>query len=83
MVVRPRRASLQLASALLPLLGAFSQAGSATPLQINGSGSSWAANAINQWVQDVYNSKECRSPSTLTATRKAARTSRTTSRTSR
>ena len=29
-------------------------AGAATRLQINGSGSSWAANAINQWVADVY-----------------------------
>jgi ABC-type phosphate transport system substrate-binding protein len=36
------------------LLGAGLPAGAAAPLQINGSGSSWAANAINQWVQDVY-----------------------------
>ncbi len=34
--------------------GSALPAGAATPLQINGSGSSWAANAINQWVQDVY-----------------------------
>jgi phosphate transport system substrate-binding protein len=39
--------------ALTPLL-VSTQAGAASPLQINGSGSSWAANAINQWVQDVY-----------------------------
>jgi phosphate transport system substrate-binding protein len=37
--------------ALSPLAGS---AGAAPPLQVNGSGSSWAANAINQWVQDVY-----------------------------
>jgi phosphate transport system substrate-binding protein len=41
--------------ALSPLLGSMGQAGAATPLQINGSGSSWAANAINLWVTDVYN----------------------------
>ena len=28
------------------------------PLQINGSGSSWAANAINLWVTDVFNTWE-------------------------
>ncbi len=39
---------------LTPLFAAAPQAGAAAPLQINGSGSSWAANAINQWVQDVY-----------------------------
>jgi phosphate transport system substrate-binding protein len=43
------------ALAAATLLGAEG-AGAATPLQINGSGSSWAANAINQWVQDVYTS---------------------------
>jgi ABC-type phosphate transport system substrate-binding protein len=48
------RAALVAAVALSPLVGAVGQAGAATPLQINGSGSSWAANAINQWVQDVY-----------------------------
>jgi phosphate transport system substrate-binding protein len=42
------------ALALTPLLGVVGQAGAATPVQINGSGSSWAANAINQWVADVY-----------------------------
>jgi ABC-type phosphate transport system substrate-binding protein len=46
--------ALVVALALTPLLGVVGQAGAATPLQINGSGSSWAANAINQWVQDVY-----------------------------
>ena len=40
--------------ALGSLLGVGLPAGAAAPLQINGSGSSWAANAINQWVQDVY-----------------------------
>ena len=39
---------------LSSLVGATLPAGAATPQQINGSGSSWAANAINQWVQDVY-----------------------------
>jgi len=48
------RAALVAAVALSALIGVAGQAGAATPLQINGSGSSWAANAINQWVQDVY-----------------------------
>jgi ABC-type phosphate transport system substrate-binding protein len=48
------RAALVAAVALSALVGTVGQAGAATPLQINGSGSSWAANAINQWVQDVY-----------------------------
>jgi phosphate transport system substrate-binding protein len=48
------RAAIVAIVALSSLVGAVSQAGAATPLQINGSGSSWAANAINQWVQDVY-----------------------------
>lgn len=43
------------ALALVPLACASGQVEAAAPLQINGSGSSWAANAINQWVQDVYN----------------------------
>jgi phosphate transport system substrate-binding protein len=46
---------LVVALALMPLLGLVGEAGAATPLQINGSGSSWAANAINLWVRDVYN----------------------------
>jgi ABC-type phosphate transport system substrate-binding protein len=46
---------LVVALAAATLLGTEG-AGAATPLQINGSGSSWAANAINQWVQDVYTS---------------------------
>jgi phosphate transport system substrate-binding protein len=50
------RAALVAAVALSALVGAVGQAGAATPLQINGSGSSWAANAVNQWVQDVYTS---------------------------
>ena len=50
------RAGLVVVVALSALIGAVGQAGAATPLQINGSGSSWAANAINQWVQDVYTS---------------------------
>ena len=37
-----------------PMVGSAEPIGAAQPLQINGSGSSWAANAINQWVQDVY-----------------------------
>ncbi|MFZ0251129.1 MAG: substrate-binding domain-containing protein [Acidimicrobiales bacterium] len=47
---------LVVALASMPLLGLVGGAGAATPLQINGSGSSWAANAINLWVRDVYNS---------------------------
>ena len=38
-----------------PLGGSVEPADAATPLQINGSGSSWAANAINLWVTDVFN----------------------------
>jgi phosphate transport system substrate-binding protein len=48
------RAALIAGLALSPFAVAVGQAGAATPLQVNGSGSSWAANAINQWVQDVY-----------------------------
>src|ERR1700722_10125297 len=46
---------LVVALAAATLLG-VEGVGAATPLQVNGSGSSWAANAINQWVQDVYTS---------------------------
>ncbi len=42
---------LLIASALL----ANATAGAVTPSLINGSGSSWAANAVNQWVTDVAN----------------------------
>jgi len=50
-----RAAAVVVATFVLgPLVGAALPAGAATPQQINGSGSSWAANAINQWVQDVY-----------------------------
>ena len=50
-----RAAAVVVATLVLgPLVGAALPAGAATPQQINGSGSSWAANAINQWVQDVY-----------------------------
>jgi phosphate transport system substrate-binding protein len=50
------RAAFVAALALVPLVVAVGQAGAAAPSQINGSGSSWAAVAINQWVHDVYNS---------------------------
>jgi phosphate transport system substrate-binding protein len=53
------RAVVVVVLGLTPLVGAFGSAdpaGAAAPLQINGSGSSWAANAINLWVQDVYTS---------------------------
>jgi phosphate transport system substrate-binding protein len=43
------------ALAWAPLGGTAVPAGAAAPLQINGSGSSWAANAINLWVTDVFN----------------------------
>jgi phosphate transport system substrate-binding protein len=39
---------------LAPLVAPATPAGADQPVQINGSGSSWAANAINQWVQDVF-----------------------------
>jgi phosphate transport system substrate-binding protein len=48
------RAALVAAVVLISPLVFVSQAGAATPVQINGSGSSWAANAINLWTQDVY-----------------------------
>ncbi len=58
---RPARAhiaawvSLALASMLILLLGAQGSAGAAAPTaQIEGSGSSWAQNAVNQWVSDVF-----------------------------
>ncbi|MGO9456143.1 MAG: substrate-binding domain-containing protein [Acidimicrobiales bacterium] len=38
---------------LVVLIGAGS-AGAVTPAEIEGSGSSWAENAVNQWVSDVY-----------------------------
>ena len=50
-----RAAAVVVAALVLSsLVGAALPAGAATPQQINGSGSSWAANAINQWVHDVY-----------------------------
>jgi phosphate transport system substrate-binding protein len=50
-----RSAAVVVAALVLSsMVGAVLPAGAATPQQINGSGSSWAANAINQWVQDVY-----------------------------
>jgi phosphate transport system substrate-binding protein len=50
------RAAAAVISALVltSLAGAVLPAGAATPQQINGSGSSWAANAINLWTKDVY-----------------------------
>jgi ABC-type phosphate transport system substrate-binding protein len=39
---------------LLGVLVFAAPAGAAPPSQINGSGSSWAENAVNQWVSDVY-----------------------------
>ena len=47
-------ASVALASLLVLLLGTQGSAGAAAPTAlIQGSGSSWAANAVNQWVADV------------------------------
>ncbi len=47
-------ASVALASLLVLLLGTQGGAGAAAPTAlIQGSGSSWAANAVNQWVADV------------------------------
>jgi len=48
---------------------------------IQGSGSSWAANAVNQWVADVA-SEGYRSSTPPMAMRKDVRTSRTRRRTS-
>lgn len=53
----PRRLSALVAAVtacLVSLIGA-SPAGAATHALISGSGSSWAANAINQWISDVNN----------------------------
>lgn len=42
--------TVSIATAALPAMGDASHA------QINGSGSSWSANAVNQWITDVYSS---------------------------
>jgi phosphate transport system substrate-binding protein len=49
-----RRVVPLLLGMLLGVLVFAGPAGAAPPSQINGSGSSWAENAINQWVSDVY-----------------------------
>jgi phosphate transport system substrate-binding protein len=41
-------------AALLTLTLVAGAAGAVTPAEIEGSGSSWAENAVNQWVADVY-----------------------------
>jgi ABC-type phosphate transport system substrate-binding protein len=46
-------AAAGVAALLVVSLGAES-AGAVTPAEIEGSGSSWAENAVNQWVSDVY-----------------------------
>ena len=47
--------SFALASSLVILLATQGSASAAAPTaQIEGSGSSWASNAVNQWVSDVF-----------------------------
>jgi phosphate transport system substrate-binding protein len=47
------RAFVVVATVFVPLLAA-QPAGAAAHAEINGSGSSWAENAVNQWVADVH-----------------------------
>jgi ABC-type phosphate transport system substrate-binding protein len=50
----PVRAAIAIAMALLALLASSSPASAGTYATLNGSGSSWAAVALNQWAQDLY-----------------------------
>jgi ABC-type phosphate transport system substrate-binding protein len=50
----PVGAGIAIALALLALLAGSSPASAGTYATLNGSGSSWAAVALNQWAQDLY-----------------------------